>query len=98
METIITKISIFHSRNAFSSFAHSPASALAISSDLYAPHAVKRRKRTTRISLTALEEAFVSNPKPNAFLRKQLAKTLDMPERSVQVCEIMLFFLEKHQH
>jgi hypothetical protein len=62
--------------------------------DLHAPHAVKRRERTTRASLIALEEAFTSNPKPNAFLRKQLGKTIDMPERSVQVCEIVLF-LEK---
>jgi len=60
----------------------------------YVPHEVKRRARTTRASLMALEEAFVSNPKPNAFLRKQLAKTIVMPERSVQVCEIV-FFWEK---
>lgn len=61
----------------------------------HTPHVVKPRERTTRASLIALEEAFFSTPKPNAFLRKQLAKTIDMPERSVQVCEIVLFS-EKH--
>jgi len=64
---------------------------------LYEPHQSRRRKRMTRASLRTLEEAFVLNPKPTAVLRKQLAQTLDIPERSVQVCEIVLF-LEKHEH
>ena len=91
MENIIANISI--SQNAVSSFAH--RSNLVIHGGPFT--VVEGRKRTTRASLTALEEAFVSNPQPNASLRKELAKTLDMPERSVQVCEIMLF-LEKHRH
>ena len=88
MDTVIAKIAIRNQIIHLSRYAHSvnlpnyPVPGR--SSILYEPHESRRRKGTTRASLTALENAFILNPKPSAVLRKQ-------------VCEIV-HFLEKHEH
>jgi hypothetical protein len=54
----------------------------------YIPNEVKHRKRTSRAQLKVLEDVFRKDTKPNAALRKKLAKQLDMTARGVQVCII----------
>jgi len=51
----------------------------------YIPNEVKHRKRTSRAQLKVLEDVFRKDTKPNAALRKKLAKQLDMTARGVQV-------------
>jgi hypothetical protein len=51
----------------------------------YIPNEVKHRKRTSRTQLKVLEDIFRRDTKPNAQLRKKLAKQLDMTARGVQV-------------
>ena len=51
----------------------------------YIPNEVKHRKRTSRAQLKVLEDVFRKDTKPNATLRKKLAKQLDMTPRGVQV-------------
>jgi len=62
--------------------------------DRFVPHEIHSRYPWGD---SASEDIILFNPKPSADLRTQLAKTIDMPDRSDQVCEI-LPFLEKHQY
>jgi hypothetical protein len=55
----------------------------------YVPNEVKHRKRTSRAQLKVLEEVFRQDTKPNAALRKKLAKQLDMSARGVQVSKAL---------
>jgi hypothetical protein len=55
----------------------------------YVPNTIKTRKRTTPAQLEILEGVFVSDKKPNAPRRKDLAKKLKMSPREVQVCPIL---------
>ena len=52
----------------------------------YVPNTIKTRKRTTPGQLEILEGVFVTDKKPNAPRRKDLAKKLKMSPREVQVC------------
>ena len=52
----------------------------------YVPNTIKTRKRTTPAQLEILEGVFVTDKKPNAPKRKDLAKKLKMSPREVQVC------------
>ena len=52
----------------------------------YVPNTIKTRKRTTPAQLEILEGVFVTDKKPNAPRRKELAKKLKMSPREVQVC------------
>jgi hypothetical protein len=51
----------------------------------YVPNTIKTRKRTTPAQLEILEGVFVTDKKPNAPRRKELAKKLKMSPREVQV-------------
>ncbi|KAJ7188086.1 hypothetical protein C8R46DRAFT_1053602, partial [Mycena filopes] len=51
----------------------------------YTPNEVKHRKRTTSAQLKVLEGVFKRDTKPNAALRTELAATLGMTARGVQV-------------
>jgi Homeodomain len=51
----------------------------------YVPNTIKTRKRTTPSQLEILENVFVTDKKPNAPKRKDLAKKLKMSPREVQV-------------
>ena len=51
----------------------------------YVPNTIKTRKRTTPSQLEILEGVFVTDKKPNAPRRKDLAKKLKMSPREVQV-------------
>ncbi|KAJ3047996.1 hypothetical protein HK097_010979 [Rhizophlyctis rosea] len=51
----------------------------------YNPFEIKHRRRTSQAQLKVLEKAFADNPKPNGTLRRQLAQTLEMTPRGVQV-------------
>jgi hypothetical protein len=51
----------------------------------YVPNTIKTRKRTTPAQLEILEGVFVTDKKPNAPRRKDLAKKLKMSPREVQV-------------
>ena len=52
----------------------------------YVPNTIKTRKRTTPAQLEILEGVFVTDKKPNAPRRKELARRLKMSPREVQVC------------
>ncbi|KAH9993160.1 hypothetical protein BJV77DRAFT_372116 [Russula vinacea] len=51
----------------------------------YVPNTIKTRKRTTPAQLEILEGVFITDKKPNAPRRKELAKKLKMSPREVQV-------------
>ncbi|KAJ3033338.1 hypothetical protein HDV00_006494 [Rhizophlyctis rosea] len=51
----------------------------------YNPFEVKHRRRTSQAQLKVLERTFTENPKPNGSVRRQLAQTLGMTPRGVQV-------------
>jgi Homeodomain len=51
----------------------------------YTPNEVKHRKRTTSTQLKTLESVFRRDTKPNGPLRVELATTLGMTPRGVQV-------------
>ncbi|KAI0293350.1 hypothetical protein B0F90DRAFT_1763023 [Multifurca ochricompacta] len=51
----------------------------------YVPNTIKTRKRTTPAQLEILEGVFITDKKPNAPRRKDLAKKLKMSPREVQV-------------
>ncbi|KAH9972207.1 homeobox domain-containing protein, partial [Russula compacta] len=51
----------------------------------YVPNTIKTRKRTTPAQLEILEGVFLTDKKPNAPRRKELAKKLKMSPREVQV-------------
>ncbi|KAI0260807.1 hypothetical protein BC834DRAFT_1035135 [Gloeopeniophorella convolvens] len=51
----------------------------------YVPNTIKTRKRTTPAQLEILEGVFLTDKKPNAPKRKDLAKELKMSPREVQV-------------
>lgn len=53
--------------------------------NFYDPQAVKHRRRTTPHQLLVLNGHFLSDPKPDMDVRKQLAATLGMTTREVQV-------------
>jgi hypothetical protein len=55
----------------------------------YVPNTIKTRKRTTPAQLEILESVFVTDKKPNAPRRKELAKKLKMSPREVQVCIVV---------
>jgi hypothetical protein len=55
----------------------------------YVPNTIKTRKRTTPAQLEILEGVFVTDKKPNAPRRKELAKKLKMSPREVQVCLLL---------
>jgi hypothetical protein len=55
----------------------------------YVPNTIKTRKRTTPAQLEILEGVFVTDKKPNAPRRKELAKKLKMSPREVQVCPLL---------
>ncbi len=52
----------------------------------YVPNTIKLRKRTTAAQREVLEDVFVTDKKPNALRRKELAKELEISPREVQVC------------
>ena len=56
----------------------------------YVPNTIKTRKRTTPAQLEILEGVFVTDKKPNAPRRKELAKKLKMSPREVQVRALSL--------
>jgi len=56
----------------------------------YVPNTIKTRKRTTPAQLEILEGVFVTDKKPNAPKRKDLAKKLRMSPREVQVCVVVI--------
>lgn len=62
----------------------------------YVPNTIKTRKRTTPAQLEILEGVFLTDKKPNAPRRKELAKKLKMSPREVQVSVVLsplpLFF------
>jgi len=64
----------------------------------YVPNTIKTRKRTTPAQLEILEGVFLTDKKPNAPRRKELAKKLKMSPREVQVSVVLsplpLFFSE----
>lgn len=53
--------------------------------NFYDPFEIKHRRRTSRGQFKILEKAFINNPKPNAKTRKDLAESLSMTPRGVQV-------------
>lgn len=55
----------------------------------YVPNTIKTRKRTTPAQLEILEGVFLTDKKPNAPRRKELAKKLKMSPREVQVCALL---------
>ncbi|GAA5817702.1 hypothetical protein MFLAVUS_011253 [Mucor flavus] len=53
--------------------------------NFYDPFEIKHRRRTSRGQFKILEKAFINNPKPSAKTRKDLAESLSMTPRGVQV-------------
>ncbi|KAG2229235.1 hypothetical protein INT48_008638 [Thamnidium elegans] len=53
--------------------------------NFYDPFEIKHRRRTSRGQFKILEKTFINNPKPNAKTRKDLAESLSMTPRGVQV-------------
>ncbi|CAO3697465.1 unnamed protein product [Rhizopus stolonifer] len=68
-----------------STFSHETVDSQQFKTSFYNPFEIKRRKRTTRTQFKVLESTFLENPKPNAPLRRYLARELDMTPRGVQV-------------
>ena len=62
----------------------------------YVPNTIKTRKRTTPAQLEILEGVFVTDKKPNAPRRKELAKKLKMSPREVQVCPYCALLCRTH--
>jgi len=62
----------------------------------YVPNTIKTRKRTTPAQLEILEGVFVTDKKPNAPRRKELAKKLKMSPREVQVCPYRVLRCPNH--
>jgi hypothetical protein len=55
----------------------------------YVPNTIKARKRTDPARLTVLEDVFVTDNKPNALKRKELAEKLNRSPREIQVCVVL---------
>lgn len=53
--------------------------------NFYNPFEIKHRRRTSRGQFKILENAFIDNPKPTAKFRLELAESLSMSPRGVQV-------------
>ncbi|CAO3629192.1 unnamed protein product [Mucor hiemalis] len=53
--------------------------------NFYNPFEIKHRRRTSRGQFKILENAFIDNPKPTAKFRLELATSLSMSPRGVQV-------------
>ena len=58
----------------------------------YVPNAIKVRNRSTPAQLAVLEDVFVTDKKPNAPKRKNLAKKVGLSPRDVQVCAVFPAF------
>lgn len=56
-----------------------------IRTEYYNPFFVRHRKKTTKKQLDILEKRFLTNPRPDARLRKFLAEQLGMSARSIQI-------------
>lgn len=63
----------------------SPVSSSNFNPNFYNPFEIKHRRRTSRGQFKILEKAFIDNPKPNAKTRQELADSLSMTPRGVQV-------------
>src|SRR5712691_6689599 len=67
----------------------------------YVPNTIKARKRTGPAQLTVLEDVFVTDKKPNALKRRELAEKLNLSSREIQVCVVLRavfsfsFFLDR---